>query len=642
MPIVQPLKDSEEKQTRVGRFNGEASADDFGEGAMRRGNAAVVQGLNSAMRFAQETDNAIAEADALELDNEFSRFVRERLYGPEGYTTSLGRNALERREQAQQEIEQRFRDIQGRASGGRSRTMFQRSGQARLDDAISTIDRHYGGQAQVFRRTQFEGRIAEAANNAVAAYQDPEMVGAQINTIIGETERQAQVEGWSDETRTAMIRDRASGVWAQVIMRTADADPQRASEMFEQRRGSMSAGDVSQVMERLGQRMLAARARTEVDRLVTESEGSVQRFMSLADGIEDTTFRDEVIQRGLARFQQIEAAETLDVENAQERALSAYERGGADAVAPNDRALLVREGRWNGIVSSFQARASTGVTAATQTSEALADSLQALHAEDPRAFELAMNLVRGARLGEGVTPDMVRRATGFTLEDLQQMRSRMNADDWRRVVEIQNGQASADNEAITRAYTTIRNIAYPRAAALGVQLSGDNNVQRRGQFDQFLMAEARAFMRANNGRQPSDADVDAIINRALMRGRGMMGGQAAIGPRAFEWQPGDRGRRVSWDDIPRAEQRVQTEAWYESQLHGAPRAQWDAIPEADQASGVAAWRRAHPNEQGSEAEIRAWVERRYSYTRAHPNAPAQSRDIREWGERRYGESLQRY
>ena len=249
MAIQLPILDTENLQVCGGRVQGGADANAFG-GQVADSLNHLAAGLGAGAEAAQHIDDRFTEANATELDNTLNARLRTRLYDPQtGYlSTARGRNAIEQQPQVEADIDGMVNDVASQAANPRAAEMFRRVARNRADTALGQVFTHAADQTRSYQNEQTQGRIDEATNNAVAAYGDHAVVGANIATGVGEIRTLAQREGWSPEITDDHIRQFQSDVNSRVIVNLATTDPAQAQSYYDSIRPSLTAQDAGQLL----------------------------------------------------------------------------------------------------------------------------------------------------------------------------------------------------------------------------------------------------------------------------------------------------------------------------------------------------------------------------------------------------------
>lgn len=550
IPIIQ---DRQNLVTDTGRQRISADADAFG-GAQARGLKAIAGGLDSAAKAAETIDTRMDEADAADLDNQLNAAIRTSLWDPtQGYFfTSKGKEALDRRQSVQETLQQRADEIGGRARSKRSSALFRSVAQRRLSDSFGDIEKYAGTQARVFQNSASEARLAESRDSAVASYADPERSRGHLNTGVFEIMETARREDWAPEVITDRVRTFTSSVNAARIARLADEDVTKASEEFEAVRGGMTADDVSQTERLLRPARLADRARTEADRLWGESGGNLGRFLELARDIDDTEVSDAVVARGKTRFNEAQASKAAATDSAMGRAYTLIERTGSfDGLGAGDRAAITNAGLMDTLRTYEVSRAGGGAGQSTGASRRVLNQIEAISMEPTTQAGLTGNQ-RFLAIVDTMRGIEVPGVTQQTRDYWKRQRAGMTPGDFNKLVSARLGLTN--NDAVEGVYKDLLALASPLARAQGIDPNnagnGGDNLETVGQWQGFLLGEARAWVAQNPGQSMSAQDAELIATRALAKGRERNEGDWWDGPEtwAFMASP-DRRVRVPFDKI---------------------------------------------------------------------------------------------
>lgn len=111
-------------------------------------------------------------ATATEADNKLADATREILRSPQGYLTSLGRDARDRRQTTLEDLDRAQQRVLDTLSP-RQRAYISRAAAARYQAARAAIDAHYSEQVQVYEIGQTEARATSLLQEAQDAYFAP-------------------------------------------------------------------------------------------------------------------------------------------------------------------------------------------------------------------------------------------------------------------------------------------------------------------------------------------------------------------------------------------------------------------------------------------------------------------------------------
>lgn len=584
VPLLEERATLRESQVRV-RLVDTADAHGAAVGrALERFGAATTE-------VANEFYERDAQRDVDEGDAEYQRRSREIMLGrvkdatdPDddgrvGFLSMEGNDATANRARIEEELTTLRDEIASRRRSRGAQEVFERVATQRLDQHLTEADRHVLTQSRILEDQAREALAQEHANSAVSNYLDEVAAAVDINAGIDIVLEQADKDGASMERTEAMVRAYQSSTWAALIIRRADQDPDGAARLFENRRGLMNAEDAARVQEATQGVFLADRARRNVETFLQQTGGDYTAALTLANDIDNTLERDETRARLMQEGQAVNSAYALTADDAERRAREAIHRAGFGAVSAADRSTLQVTGRWNALIAEFEARAGgSGGAAERRSVENQRHILMDLANQDGRSFNIVVDAMRGIR-APGVTDEMIREASGgLSMDELQGVRIRMatvDAQQWNFVFERQQEMrgertvGASNNTVIDRQFDRLRDYANPIAARNGVNVESPSLMQRltgrgmreqqqrSGEWRTFLRSEADAWVRANPGSEMQPADMDAIVQRGLLRGRGVI---TPSNNRAFEATP-ERSIVIPYRRIPENDRRALAQEW---------------------------------------------------------------------------------
>lgn len=254
IPIIQ---DSATLEVGTGRRRVQASGADLGA-AEASGLAQLGQGVEAVAQAAAEIDDTFAEAEARDLDNQFSQRLRLRL--DNDYLTQRGRGAVEARATAEADVDA-IRDELAANARPRAQALFLRATNQRRETALGRIASHANTENERYLNTQTEARLNEFIDNAVAGYADAGYVQEQVEAGFGELNLAARRLGWDEDTIAQRQRQFQSDVMQRTIVQLATTDPAAAEELYTRIRPELTADDAAQLLTT----MRAARRQGEDD-----------------------------------------------------------------------------------------------------------------------------------------------------------------------------------------------------------------------------------------------------------------------------------------------------------------------------------------------------------------------------------------
>jgi len=434
------------------------------------------------------------ENDAKELDNQLSALIREQLYNPEqGYlTTQRGKNAVDGRQGAVEGLRTRAEEIASRARSRSSATLFRDVASRRLNDAVTTIYRHADEQNDVYEDELSDSRLKEFTNNAVASYQDPSAVQAQIAGGMGEIATIARRRGWSPEQTTERTRTFQSGVLSATIRRLGHDDPNQAQQIFDSVRGAMTAVDVSETENALREGTLLARSQAETDRIFGEFTDYADR-LDAAREIEDPFLRDKVEDAVVQRQARNEARYA----SLKGRVFQAYANGRPlSSLSAEDRLALTTEpelGQFHAqIQDAYRSRAASYASGERVRSDGpIYHMMLRMAGSDRNAFRAAME-----------DPNVL---AGMSQGDITELLKMLNSQE-------EGGGVTASNQI----FRAVADVAEPMLRPYGVDLHAKPDDPVRRAFEYSLSREIEAHVRDSGGRMPNQQQLNGIIGRAIV------------------------------------------------------------------------------------------------------------------------------
>lgn len=278
-----------------------------------------------------------------------------------------------------------------------------------------------------------------------------------------------------------------------------------------QARGILDADDAAQrlatarnaSLEFERTRGIRAAAQEHEDRIWAESGGDMAVAQEMARELEPL-MRDTVMDRIGARYSQGERARENNTRTAMEQALTHLENGGSlDGLSAGVRDVLTRAGQMDALRAYISNRAGSSTNGRTIANQASEDALNRILAD--------------AQLDYGA----------FARADLTPLLPLLNSEDratLQRQQAYRRGEAPATDggdDLVDQSFTEVWDIAPAMAQARGVRVTGSNpaDQQRAGRYRTFLMRATRRFVQAN-GRQPSMAEREQIVNSALLAANG--------------------------------------------------------------------------------------------------------------------------
>lgn len=204
----------------------------------------VAKGLADVGQMFDQWQADVDEADAKAADTRYSDLVRKTLYEDgSGYLYAQGGDALARRKQAAETLQRDYDDILGGLSP-RAKEMVQSSMENRRQSALTSVDRHAGGERVTYMNGQADARVRSAIDDAII---DPALIGRSLSIARNEIAETGQRMGWSAEQTALKLSEAEGSIHGGVVTRLANVDPKQALDYLNAHRDSISAGDVARL-----------------------------------------------------------------------------------------------------------------------------------------------------------------------------------------------------------------------------------------------------------------------------------------------------------------------------------------------------------------------------------------------------------
>ena len=239
-----------------------APAGAFGEG-LARGLGDVAQaGLQMQARY--------DETAAKEADTAFANIMRQTLYDPEkGFYSRRGRDALTGFDASQKAMEKaRDEALAGLQSDGAKR-LFADVANRRLAQAADGMAQYRAREFETWQDQTYIARAENAASDAIAAYNRPDLRGQALATIRSEVVDLGQRRGWSPEMIMAEADKAESKAHLLIFNRMIEQDPVLAVSYARENGGRMRGQDLAAMDAQLA----VASRRLAADRAVASITG---------------------------------------------------------------------------------------------------------------------------------------------------------------------------------------------------------------------------------------------------------------------------------------------------------------------------------------------------------------------------------
>jgi hypothetical protein len=466
-----------------------ATPDDMGA-AVGRGLAAGAQALgqaSDAMAAVRDLEDMTA---AKEADNRLAEWSRNAMYGDGGFMTLEGRAAVDARSKFEQQWEEQRRLFgQDLKSPGAGRQYAEASG-ARFQSVKESVIVHQANERKSWIKTASAARVKMFADDALAAFGDPNKVERSIAAGQAELRQQGALEGWDADTLRFKEEEFISGVHHDIAMRKAVDDPLAAQQYLEDHREALSGAHQFDLENTLETSVTTERAKQAAAAIMDQIEAGDGDIETMLDAIEDPDVRDLARTAVAGALQQQAKAEEAQKKALQKQAADLVFKEGASPLTfpPEVQAALGQDG-----MKELMGTWEMLQNGPTVTDPALKYELYQQSAADPVEF------AKRDLLAE-------RRAGRLSEQDFEQFASKQ--------AEIGKGKDIALTTAFSQANDALVGIGLDLTG-----LSGDKRTEMAGRIAEFqnvLAAQIEEYKAAHDGQNPDQAETQAMINRLLL------------------------------------------------------------------------------------------------------------------------------
>lgn len=571
-----------------------ASAEDFGA-AIGRGMHSVAQGgrmVGSAIQQVQELEDV---ARAKEADDEFAGWLRERQYGENGFLTLQGKAAVDARSDFENEVAEKRREYsQGLTPGAQS--AYGRASQARVNSTLDQSIVHTANQRKKWFTDASTSRINTFQEDALAAFNNPDLVQRNIAAGQAELRQMGQMLGWDIDTLKNEEAEFISGIHKDITLRMSIDDPLAADAYRQEFQEHLTGPHQMQLDNTLSQVVKENFAIREADKIMSEVRSGAG---GAAQGLDDAfhanlTAMFEDAPEGMRGNLGVMASNDDKVEiafngNPLDDAPKEVQEWVRASASNYGLSLPITQEPWASGNTGVVAAGDTGLAARTlmpsyQQIEvglsAIADPVireltrKRLFAQIETQNKAVAEAAKAAKtdlwkhIEQGLTPDQVpqdvrvaaglsavKSAWGFVEDvakrgkpiddetlvydmrryaaqnpiefsniDLNEYRGRVSPGTFKELTSLQTNAMTNDRKAREEglALTSAFSQSTDALAAVGISTTGlkgsnrEDATKRIASFQNVLAAQMSEFKASNDGRNPDQLEIQAMVNRLLL------------------------------------------------------------------------------------------------------------------------------
>ncbi|RVD44658.1 hypothetical protein EN742_01710 [Mesorhizobium sp. M4A.F.Ca.ET.020.02.1.1] len=244
-----------------------ATPEAFGA-AVGRGMQGLAAGLNQAgdaMARVKELEDVARAKDA---DNAYSDWLRESMYGDNGFMTLEGRNAIDGRKAFEDAAAAKRKEFGANLTGGAARA-YDTASQSRLQGVYGQSIVHTASERKSWFKDASSARVQTFANDALVNFNNPKMVAKNIAAGIMEIRETGALQGWDADTLKLKEGEYSSGVHKNVALRIAATDPIAAETYMKANADQMSGADQYELSNSLKTELVQEKSKREAEAILS-------------------------------------------------------------------------------------------------------------------------------------------------------------------------------------------------------------------------------------------------------------------------------------------------------------------------------------------------------------------------------------
>ena len=331
----------------------------------------LAQGLNKIDIEIQKNEIQENERYAKEMDNEFTSYRRQLLFGSDdgtvpGFYSLNGASAVDAAPGVKQQIEAKRQEIEGRARTEKAKQMFSLAAAQRINTEFRELNRFTVKEQHVAQITASDTRVKEAIDDAVLGWNNPSVLINSLSTIAQEVQAVGELQGWDAETMQSQLESKRTLLYSGVITSMLQqGDDVHAREFFKTVENQMDAPDAAAIAEKVDNATLFGSIQRESSIIAVVDGSWAEKIALVRDSTEYTDEQKSGIVKELrAREQEEIRATKADMKELEGDVNQTIASGGSLVewmIANPDGAIaLARDSEMMKRVESYQKMVSEG------------------------------------------------------------------------------------------------------------------------------------------------------------------------------------------------------------------------------------------------------------------------------------------
>lgn len=470
---------------------------------------------------------------------QYKEIHNKSLYDPkEGALNKKGQDALSIYEPSITDFKSKGGEIEGTLQSDRQKIAFRRAANALVSDFDLSLQRHVAQESANYDKSQFELFIKGSQDKAAFNYQDPMMIAAETEGMRAAAAAFASRNGLSKEWVERFTTDTVSNTHKLVIERMlANGDDMKAKQYYNAVAPAIAGKDAADIEKAVEAGSLRGESQRWVDGHMYGKDAILDEadIMVEVRKIKDPKLRDAVTERvgtELARRERMQN--------------EGRERISVALATQIDRGMTISQIR--GTLEWQQL--TPGQRAGIESYAKQVERGQQVDTDWPTFYEL-MTMA---------STETTRNR--FLATDLMNYRGKLHDNEFKQLTTLQaqlrQSVTRTDTAAMLQGYRTTAQIVNDTLTEIGLDPTpkqGSTEAARVAQFRRMVDEQIILFKQQNNGRAPSDVEIQGFVDNMLTRGK-VKGSGVLWDDTMFAFEaPKDKEFIVSPKDVPPNERR---------------------------------------------------------------------------------------
>jgi hypothetical protein len=194
----------------------------------------IDQGAQQITGTALQLQQMKDQADALNASNQFDAAKRGILFGPNGFYSKQGQDAINAAPQVQAQIQSLQKQYQGSLTNPFAQNVFSQTTSYMLNRELDSMSQHVAEQTVAYRNSSITGAMDNSVSNAAFNWNNPNQVTAAFHTVQDGVNQLGASNGWSPQEVQQKSLTATSAAAGQILDYALSKDPAHAGALLQQ------------------------------------------------------------------------------------------------------------------------------------------------------------------------------------------------------------------------------------------------------------------------------------------------------------------------------------------------------------------------------------------------------------------------